>query len=181
MSQKSNHFKEKPTQMEVVILCHSAALDLLVCRLRGEGVDCTIAPPNAVKITIDIEGAEGLDFLPLTKGKMERVIAACMNVSHAAFTQDLFPMYHPAVATLPFKRMVSGDLFLHHGSPTQLLYGRLAGPETITSYCGTMQGGPWILFRAKKLEDGYKFLSLGIQDDALLATATGLMEEATSY
>ena len=108
-------------------------------------------------------------------GLMHHVAAACLKVSHAHLTTKVG--LHPAMVTVPFAKIEEGDLVLHHGRPTQLMYQRLAAPDTLTSACGSQQGGPLVLYR----KSGGHFAPLGIEDGKLLAVASDLMQKAVGF
>jgi hypothetical protein len=161
--------------MEFALLCHSSELEPLAQRLQAEGVAFRLAPPNAVCIALDETKADSNTFLPTTDVTMHHVAAACLKVSHAHLTTKVG--LHPAMVTVPFAKIEEGDLVLHHGRPTQLMYQRLAAPDTLTSACGSQQGGPLVLYR----KSGGHFAPLGIEDGKLLAVASDLMQKAVGF
>ena len=161
--------------MEFALLCHSSELQPLAQRLQAEGVAFHLAAPNAVRIALDERMACSKAFLPTSDVTGHHVTAACMKLSHAHLTTRVG--IDPDLVTVPFLRVADGDLVLHHGTPTQLLYQRLAAPETVTPACGKHQGGPIVLYRKK----GVYFARLNIEDNKLLSVATQLMEKAVGF
>jgi hypothetical protein len=157
--------------MSFAVLCRSDSLDALVVRLRAEGLECTVAKPNAVLIP----SSGGTRFFPLESNAMDRVTAACMGLTHEHLTQKVG--IDGAIATLPFRRITKGNLRVHHGVPAQLLYCRQPAPESVTPSCGPDTGGPLILYRE---EEGV-VMPLDIRDEDLLPTASEMMKEASPY
>ena len=155
-------------------------VDLTVCRVRNEGVDCTLCPPNA--ILIDCDDLEQTSFFPgMAELTMERLCAAFLGVSHACLRDEILPGFHCGfLPTYPFHTVLGEEgLRLNHTTSSAMLFSQVAGPETITSSCNYLQGGPWVLFR---LQDGH-VAPIVLEDDKILPIATQIMEQrmAGSY
>jgi len=170
---------------QLALVCHSDALDLLASRIRGEGVDVTLAPPNALLVDCDTDSCDHMNFFPcISDDRAERIVAALLNVKTDHLTKTLLPGFNAALLpTFPFDSVNDGDdLYVMHGNPTQMLYNQsVPGAETIASMLGEKKGGVWVMFRARERTDGFDLLPLGLNNDEILSKATDIMKKATMY
>ena len=170
---------------QIAIVCNSDALDLLASRIRGEGVDVTLAPPNALLVDCDTDSCDHMTFFPcISDDRAERIVAALLNVKTDHLTKTLLPGFNAALLpTFPFDSVNDGaDLYVMHGNATQMIYNQSApGPETKTPMMGSSKGGVWVMFRATERTDGFDLFPLGLNGDEILSKATAIMNKATMY
>ena len=172
------------TQISLALVCHSDALDLLASRIRGEGVDVTLAPPNTLLVDCDTVSCDHVTFFPcVCAERAERVVAALLNTSTYHLTKRLHPGCNASLLpTFPLDWVNDGDdLYVMHGIPSQLLYESVPGPETKPPKMGEKKGGVWVMFRATERTVGFKLMPLELNGEEVIAKATAMMEEATMY
>ena len=170
---------------QIAVVCNSDALDLLASRIRGEGVDVTLAPPNALLVDCDTDSCDHMTFFPcISDDRAERIVAALLNVKTDHLTKTLLPGFNAALLpTFPFDSVNDGaDLYVMHGNPTQMLYNQsVPGPESKTPMMGSSKGGVWVMFRATERTDGFDLYPLKLNNDEILSKATAIMKKATMY
>ena len=159
----------------IVLLLHSAMIDLVASRLRENALDCTLAPPNGIRLTCEMGecGIEDTYFPGMTKTTCEKIVASLWGISHS-FLVELLEGYNAGLLPcLPMQVKSKGSLHLHFGKPGQMLYFQVAGPEP---RCNEGSGGCWVLFQARMDGDEtYVMEELVVEDDQLLAIAHGIL------
>ena len=161
----------------IALLVHSAMVDLIASRLRDNGIDCVLAPPNGIRIECETQEAptEDVYFPGMTDATSEKIVSALWGVSHAFLCELLLGFKAGVLPCLPMRMKEAGNLRLHYGRPSQMLYVQVSGPEP---RCKEGQGGCWVLFRADEVDDEtYRMEALDLEDDRLMAVANDILGE----
>ena len=170
----------------IALLVHTDMLDLITSRIRGEGVECNLSPPNAILIDTDADACDHMTFFPgISDARAERLVAALLNVKTSHLVGSLLPGFNCALLpTFPFGSVSDGNaegLHVIHSGPTSMLADQVPGPETVPSLLGPTKGGPWVLFRGSVQTDKVELSPLELEGIELLTEATRLMLTATGY
>ena len=170
----------------IALLVHSDMVDLIASRIRDEGVDCALSPPNGILIDCDVDASEQMSFFPcISDARAERIVAALLNVKTLYLVDNLLPGFNCALLpTFPFDSVSDGNaegLHVIHSGPTSMLADQVPGPETVPSLLGPTKGGPWVLFRGSVQTDKVELSPLELEGIELLTEATRLMLTATGY
>ena len=170
----------------IALLVHTDMLDLIASRIRGEGVDCALSPPNAILIDCDADACDHMAFFPcISDARAERIVAALLNVKTSHLVDNLLPGFNCALLpTFPFDSVSDGNaegLHVIHSGPTSMLADQVPSPETVPSLLGPTKGGPWVLFRGSVQTDKVELSPLELEGIELTAEATRLILTATGY
>jgi hypothetical protein len=170
----------------IALLVHSDMVDLIASRIRDEGVDCALSPPNGILIDCDVDASEQMSFFPcISDARAERIVAALLNVSTSYLVDNLLPGFNCALLpTFPNHSVSGGDAVGFHviySGPTSMLADQVPGPETVPSLLGPTKGGPWVLFRGSVQTDMVEITPIELEGIELLMEATRLMLTATGY
>ena len=169
----------------IALLVHSDMLDIIASRIRTEGVDCALSPPNAILIDCDMDSCE-LSFFPgISDARAERIVAALLNVKTSHLVENLLAGFNCALLpTLPCSSVSDGEevgLHVIYSGPTSMLADQVPGPETAPSMLGLFKGGPWIVFCGKVHTDKIDIMPLEWEGVHLLNEATRLMLTVAGY
>lgn len=155
----------------IVLFVHSDTVDLVASRIREHRLDCTIRPPCGIELQCEEATSNVSSYFPgLTETTSDKLVIALLGPMGDSLVRL------DAVSYSPFRTQTDGNLHLHVGEPSQILYLKVAGPDT---YSWDMtKGGCWVLFRAEQVAGEYILQDMNEFTDDQLYTVAMAMRNA---